>query len=260
MESRERYNRLFALYSQIIYDRIRDTGAEVDFLDRAFQSLAQIEVKRVLDIACGTGRHAIPLTRRGYRVVGVDLSPAMLSRCAEQDDERSVPLVQCDMRFLPFGPDAFDAMFCMFSSFNHLNENREILTALRGFYESLRPGGILILDLINPLKFLRIGFKDEEVHIGERDGIYVERRLSYRIDEVNAIWRQTEHTIIKTGSEILENREIHLIRLLTYPEIRHLLETVGFGGVRCYGSFRARERAMNRADRLITLALKPKGG
>ncbi len=253
-----RYNELFATYCRIIYDRIRDRQAEVDFLDWAFRSLAHREVNLVLDIACGTGRLAIPLRRLGYDVIGVDFSSAMLSCCLQEGGD--LPVVRGDMRYLPFKSGTFDAMFCMFSSLNHLNENDEIVAALKGFHRSLRPGGILILDLISPFKFFRVGFQSEEVHRGKGDGISVERRLKYRIDEVNAIWVQTEHATIKIGSETLENREVHHIRLLTYPEIRYLLEGTGFEDVRCFGNFRDREIAADKADRLITVALKPREG
>ena len=261
MEAREReYNELFALYSQIIYDEIRDTEAEIDFLDWAFKNLASGEVKRVLDVACGTGRHSIPLRKRGYEVVGIDLSLAMLLACKACPDGKPIPLVQCDMRWLPFKPESFDAVVCMFSSFNHLHQDEDILRTLNGFRSTLKPGGILILDLISPLKFMRVGFKSEEVHRGERDGVVVERRLRHEIDEVRAIWHQHEHAIIKRGDETLENRETHSIRLMTYPEICHFLRESGFEGMRCYGGFKSREEATDKADRLITVAYRPKGG
>jgi len=256
MEEIERYNRLFALYSRIIYEKIRDTKAEVDFLTWAFRNLARREVNTVLDVACGTGRHALPLSQLGYKVVGIDLSRQMLSCCAESDEGDKVGLVQGDMRLLPFKGDVFDAMFCMFSSFNHLVRNEDIISALRSFRSSLKPGGVLILDLISPFKFFRLGFRLEEVHECEKNGIQVRRILNHHIDEVEAIWYQSEHAVIKAGSQVMENRETHPVRLLSYPEMRHLLEEVGFEGIRCFGSFRDREVAVEKADRLIILALK----
>ena len=58
----------------------------------------------VLDLACGTGRHAIELTRRGYEVVGFDLSLAMLAKAAEeaQDRDQKLNFVQGDMREMTF--------------------------------------------------------------------------------------------------------------------------------------------------------------
>lgn len=256
----EIYNQIFARYSQIIYKEIRDTDAEVEFLDWAFRDLAEAEVRRVLDIACGTGRHSTPLAQRGYEVVGLDLSSSMLVACRDIASEAStcIPLAQGDMQFLPFKPESFDGIFSMFSSFNHLLEDDEILAALREFHRSLKPGGILVLDLISPLKFISKGLDGTEIHKGEEEGVYIERKLTYRIDEVNAIWHQAELAVIRDGPRTWENTEHHCFRLLTYPEICHLLEESGFRGAKCFGNFHQREEAAEQADRLITVASKPK--
>ena len=247
--SKKAYGDMFAEYSQIIYEKIRNTQKEVAFLDWAFTSLAQVEVKRVLDVACGTGRHAIPLRGLGYDVTGIDLSDSMLCRFREQSEEsglkreaQALPrfsLVKGDMRYLPF-VEKFDALYCMFSSFNHLLTNEELLLALGAFHGALRAGGIAILDLINPLKFLRIGFQETEVQKHQHRGITVERTLKNSIDEINAVWNQEEYVIIDDGEERISHHESHPVRLLTYPEVSFLAEEAGFADSKCFGDFEKR--------------------
>ncbi|MFQ6042348.1 MAG: class I SAM-dependent methyltransferase [Candidatus Poribacteria bacterium] len=251
------YGSRFAQYSQIIYEKIRNTEEEVAFLDWAFQNLSKINVQRVLDVACGTGRHAIPLTKIGYNVIGLDLSDSMLACFKQQakNAELTLPAMKGDMRYLPF-VESFDAIYCMFSSLNHLLKGEELLLSLRTFYNALRIGGIAILDLINPLKFFRLGFQPEEIQTHQRDGVTVTRTLKHSIDEINAIWHQDEFVTIDDGENSVSHHELHSVRILTYPEVNHLLKDAGFSESKCFGDFKQRQEAKGEAARLIVVATK----
>jgi SAM-dependent methyltransferase len=102
--------------------------------------------QRVLDLACGPGRHAASLGRRGARVVGLDLSPALLAAAREAGAER---LVRADMRGLPFRAGAFDAVLNLFTSFGYFEEDAEHAAVLRDVARVLRPGGRFVLDYLN---------------------------------------------------------------------------------------------------------------
>jgi SAM-dependent methyltransferase len=121
-------------------------GAEADFIE---DSLGVAKGAMVLDLACGTGRHAIELTRRGYQVVGFDLSLAMLARAADEAQERDQKLnfVQGDMREMTF-EDTFDGVYCWNTSFGFFEEekNAQIVTNVR---RALKTGGQFLLDVIN---------------------------------------------------------------------------------------------------------------
>lgn len=255
--AQERYGDMYAQYSQIIYEKIRNTEEEVAFLDWAFQNLSSINVQRVLDVACGTGRHAIPLTKIGYDVIGLDLSDSMLVRLKQQASNAglTLPVVKGDMRYLPFF-ESVDVICCMFSSLNHILTDDELLLSLRIFHNALRKGGIAILDLINPLKFFRIGFQPTEVQTHQRDGVTVKRTLKHSIDEINAIWQQDESVTINDGEHSVSHHELHFIRILTYPEVNHLLKDAGFAESKCFGSFTQRKEAQEKATRLIVVATK----
>ncbi|MDZ7617077.1 MAG: class I SAM-dependent methyltransferase, partial [Patescibacteria group bacterium] len=108
------YEALFANYGKT-YDKecfTQGTLGEVDFVER---ELGADRGKRILDIGCGTGRHAIELARRGYHVLGFDLSEAQLRRAREKAAEAGVT-VQFERRDAtePHFQQAFDAaiMFC----------------------------------------------------------------------------------------------------------------------------------------------------
>jgi SAM-dependent methyltransferase len=122
------------------------TAGEVDFLETA---LALPTGGEVLDVACGYGRHAIGLARRGYRVTGVDFNPHYLE--AAEDDATAVGAtarwVTADMRALPFERE-FDGAYSYFTSFGYFSdeENERVLA---GVARALRPGGRFLLDVLN---------------------------------------------------------------------------------------------------------------
>jgi SAM-dependent methyltransferase len=119
---------------------------ECDFIE---DSLGVAKGAMVLDLGCGTGRHAIELTRRGYQVVGYDLSLPMLARAADEAQERDQKLnfLQGDMRDMTF-EDTFDGIYCWNTSFGFFEEekNAQVITRV---HKALRMGGQFLLDVIN---------------------------------------------------------------------------------------------------------------
>ena len=101
---------------------------------------------RVLDVACGEGRHARALAAAGARVVGLDLSPGLLARAREAT---RAPLVRADMRDLPVRRDTMDLTVNLFTSFGYFDSDGEHSTALAGMVCTVRPGGWFALDFLN---------------------------------------------------------------------------------------------------------------
>jgi SAM-dependent methyltransferase len=119
---------------------------EVDFIE---ESLSIERGGAVLDLACGTGRHAVELGARGYEVVGFDLSLAMLARAGDDAQERGVKLniVQGDMRDMTFD-EQFDGVFCWNTSFGYFEEEKNAQVIDR-VHRALKAGGLFLLDVIN---------------------------------------------------------------------------------------------------------------
>jgi len=124
----------------------KQIGMEVDFIE---ESLGLDKGAMVLDLACGTGRHAIELTRRGYQVVGFDLSLAMLAKAADeaQDRDQRINFVQGDMREMTFD-GTFDGVYCWSTSFGFFEEEKNA-GVIENVRKALKPGGQVLLDVVN---------------------------------------------------------------------------------------------------------------
>jgi SAM-dependent methyltransferase len=101
----------------------------------------------VLDVACGTGRHIIPLGKAGYNVVGLDISARLLGIAKTR--WRNAQLVRADMRFLPFKTKAFSAAVSMDTSFGYLPSEEEDAKTLKECRRTLKQNGVLIVDVFN---------------------------------------------------------------------------------------------------------------
>lgn len=119
---------------------------EADWIDHA---LGVEQGASVLDVGCGMGRQAVELARRGYSVVGLDYSPAMLARAADQARDLAVKpeFVQGDMATMEF-EGRFDAAYCVGTSFGYFDDERN-LEVVRRIHRALKPHGTFLLEVLN---------------------------------------------------------------------------------------------------------------
>jgi len=247
----EQYGQSVAKYCDVVYEKVRDTQREIRFLNWAFRELAGMEVREILDVACGTGRHAIPLSKKGYTVTGGDRSQAMLTVLEEKVRRANIeiPVIKCDMKDIEFREE-FDAIICMYTSFNYLLTDQDIERALAAFHRALRPGGIAILDLMNPIFYIG-KFREITVEHHQEGQMCIQRTFKHTLDEVRSLWYQDEFVVSDDWNSVSTCREIHTMRMLTYPEISHFIRDAQFVDIKCYGNFTDLVEAEDKAERLI---------
>jgi SAM-dependent methyltransferase len=128
--------------------RNRDSSEARKLLDSLVKWLRLEPGAKVLDLACGRGRHAVALRARGFDVTGVDLSPSNIAYAQRFADDLLRFRVH-DMR-LPLGePNRFDCVLNLFTSFGYFGSDAANILVLRLVADALRPGGILVLDYFN---------------------------------------------------------------------------------------------------------------
>jgi SAM-dependent methyltransferase len=119
-----------------------------------------ISGRRLLDVGCGTGKSFLPMRKRGWEVVGCDVSPAMLEIAREKVDD-AVPLHVADVRELPTLGE-FDLIWALNDTLNYLMSEGELEAALVGMRGNLSADGILLFDL-NTFRSMREMFTNETV-------------------------------------------------------------------------------------------------
>lgn len=190
-----------------------NTRAEVEFL---LELLDLPRGSRILDMGCGTGRHAILLAQRGYRVTGVDLSEGMLAEARKAASEAGVEVEWVHEDATQYEPDAlFDAAICLCEGAVGLAEPDEEpvghdLAVLRRIYGALRPNARFVMTALNGYAVIR-QMTDELVQEG-------------RFDPANMLSVYEDEWELPEGKKTMQIRE----RLLIPPEMVALLRHVGF--------------------------------
>jgi SAM-dependent methyltransferase len=211
------------------YDRWhggKDYQSEVDQLTAVFAQHGP--VSSVLDLGCGTGRHLCLLAEAGYVVVGVDRSPGMVSQARHRlAPHRSASVVQADILEVRLG-SVFDAAIMMFSVLGYLGTTGELLGALGSARRHLRPGGLLVLDVLDGSAVLsnepRGGFT------AMTDGSQsLLRATTSRVHPEEQIYEMGVQLWLIDGDHLVEHDdETHSLRFFLPRELELILEVAGF--------------------------------
>jgi SAM-dependent methyltransferase len=223
----------YSTYYDLLY-RDKDYAAEAAFVVQLIERHAPLAAppasRSLLDLACGTGRHAIEFARRGFRVAGSDQSPGMLRRAAENCARAGL---QVD--FYPHSFQTADrigrrfvVVTSMFSAIDYITTYGDLAQALRAVGRLLEPGGLFIFDFWNGNAVLD---RYSPVRVKEiRDG---ERRLlrtsETTLDRLCQTAHVHYHVVLSEGTTIVaEFDEDHHVRYYFPQEMTDFLEMHGF--------------------------------
>jgi SAM-dependent methyltransferase len=157
MTVREAYDRFAPFYdAYTAHHRYEEWTATLERLARD----AGLAGRRLLDVACGTGKSFLPFLDRGYEVCACDLSPAMAAIAAAKAGGRARVEVH-DMRSLP-RLGAFDLVCCLDDGVNYLHSERELVAAFVSLRRNLAAGGVVVFDA-NTLRAYRTYFAGASV-------------------------------------------------------------------------------------------------
>jgi SAM-dependent methyltransferase len=194
--------------------------------DRAVELLTGVlpwrEGWRVLDVACGAGRHMAALERAGARPFGFDLSRALLRRARAGT---SRPLVRADMRALPFRSAQMDLTVNLFTSFGYFAADEEHTDALGQMLATVRPGGWFVIDFLNAEHVRASLVPEEQATYG---GVAVQVRR-----EITADRRFVRKTIALANGRRFEER----VRLLGPDDLERMITAHGAEVTGRYGDY-----------------------
>jgi SAM-dependent methyltransferase len=247
------YRRLFeGFYYDVWFRRgasgeaaAEQTSAEVAFL---VEALAPPPGAALLDLACGHGRHAIALARRGYRVTGLDLSAShlALARRAAADAGVAVTWLAADMRDLPAGP--FDAVVNLFSAFGYLESDAADQQVLTAVGRALRPGGRFLLDIRSREHMVR-HFRAHEWQELADGGLFLQQAaFDLRTSRV-----QTQAILIEPDGR--REQRAFSVRQYSLTELVGMLAAAGLTVTQTWGGFDASPYTLD-SRRLVLLAAR----
>lgn len=202
-----------------VYDTLyRDKGydRECEFI---VDILNKHGARSVLDIGCGTGNHLSRLENRGFDCEGLDANSSMLDVAREKVKGR---LTHANMTGFNLGR-RFDAIICMYASFNHLLAFEDALMALKCFERHLNDGGIALIDLHNPAS----DGKKIDTN-GE-----IEREMMWRVDRMRGLEFST--ITFKTPERVIRGGRV--LRLYSINDMKALSGAAGFGGFSAYDGY-----------------------
>lgn len=244
MSTKQWYETLFANYARR-YDQesfTQGTIGECDFLEKEFNYDKSLNI---LDVGCGTGRHTIELTRRGYRVTGIDLSEAQLARAREKAAENNLQIrfFQKDARNLPFNKEFEVAIMLCEGGFPLMETDEMNFDILKSVARSLKPKGKFIFTTLNGLFPLYHS---------------VEEFCASNSDPGNATYRSNTFDLMTFRDHNITEVEDDSGKLITLTcneryyvpsEITWLLKSLGFSKIEIFG---ARLGAFSREHKLTT--------
>jgi len=138
-------------FYHVLYSQRDDAEAEF-LIDNLSAYLRPEAGSRILDIACGRGRHAVYLHKKGYDVTGIDLSEQNI-RYAQQFEQKNLHFFVHDMRRLAF-INYFDIALNLFTSFGYFESEKDHVNALKAFRKGLKTEGTLVIDYFNTQKIV----------------------------------------------------------------------------------------------------------
>lgn len=227
----------------------RQTRREADFIEA---SLNLQEGDRLLDLACGFGRHSIELSRRGHEVVGLDLSMHMLQKALNEGQRQglSIKFIHGDMRDLQFEGIFSDCLLWQ-TSFGFFDDQTNF-RVLRGIHRALRPGGELLIEVVN-----RDHIASRMPHRLWWEGVNCVFLEEVDLDHRTSVLHTKRSFIYEDGTPPLE--QSFYIRLYSPHELRHLLHAAGFTVLELSGELHHRGQFLGAASTRVVMRAKKRG-
>jgi glycine/sarcosine N-methyltransferase len=225
-----------AFYDALAPDYDEMTGFAARFAREmpAYRTIVErFHISSAIDAGTGTGFHAILLAKLGVQTVAADISETMLERAKRNVLQEKVQIrtVRSDFIALPENvPHDNDALFCLGNALAHVRSEPELKETIRSFRRVLKPGSILMLQVLNFERMLTLNARIHSVkEIGEKTFVRFYDFLGDRI-QFNLL------TIRRTDGGIRHSLASVDLRAWRAEELQILLEELRFGKVECYGN------------------------
>jgi len=225
-------------YYHILY-KDRDYEEAQLFMDNLTAYLNLPEDAKILDLACGKGRHSIYLNQLGYDVTGADLSENSI-KAAKKSENDTLHFMVHDMR-QPF-PTQYDAIFNLFTSFGYFEDDGDNIKTLKSICQSLSEYGFGVIDFMN-VKHTIDNLVPREVKTVEGIDFHIKRYVE-------------DGHIIKEIDFEDKGETFHFterVQALALQDFEHMMEEAGIYLLDTFGDYKLRKFFKNESERLIMI-------
>jgi SAM-dependent methyltransferase len=230
---------------------------EAEFVHQLLSHFGSPPVRSVLELACGTGSHAVHLAELGYVVTGIDRSEELIEQARRKTTGAGGERLTFhlgDMRDLRLEKASIDAATCLFDSLGYLLTNDAIGRLMAELREALAPNGLFIFEFWHAAAMLR-RFEPVRVRRVRVDGREVLRLSETSIDHFRQL-AEVRYTIFTYDERDLwaAHSEVQRNRFFSVPEMELLLRQNGFLPVKWYGGFSWEESIDDRTWHVLAVA------
>ncbi|HEX4410966.1 MAG TPA: class I SAM-dependent methyltransferase [Xanthobacteraceae bacterium] len=233
-----------ARYAELydLFYRDKPYAKEARFIGWVLRKYGIDHGSRILELACGTGEHAVRLSSSGYSVTASDNSRAMIEIAREKAirHKAQVTFERRDMRKSSGPHCVFDAALCLFDSIGYAQTDAEIGAVFEGVYKRLRPGGLFVVEFWHSPAMLR---EFEPIRVRRfRDGTSRVLRISETALDKRRSLAHVDYNVyrLRVDSTYDHFAERHTNRYFTVLEMGRFARLHGFAPVRDYDGFRPR--------------------
>ena len=225
-------------FYHILY-KDRDYNEAQHFMDNLTGYLNLPENAKILDLACGKGRHSIYLNSLGYEVTGADLSENSIAEASKSANE-TLHFKVHDMR----NPcdEKYDAIFNLFTSFGYFEKDEDNLTTLKAIHNSLNETGFACIDFMN-VDYVIANLVDEEIKTVENIDFHIKRYV-----KENHIYKEIRFTV--AGEEYHFTEKVQALRLADFEQ---MMEEAGIYLLDIFGNYKLQKFFKNESERLIMI-------
>ena len=225
-------------YYHILYKDRNYREAQI-FMDNLTHYLNLPEKAKVLDLACGKGRHSIYLNQLGFDVLGADLSENSIAEASKNSNE-TLHFKVHDMRE-PF-EEKFDAIFNLFTSFGYFESDEDNLTTLRAIKESLSEYGFAVIDFMNVANVIETLVPEEVKTV---DGI--DFKIKRYVEDGN-IFKE-----IDFEDQGIKYHFTEKVKALTLKDFEELMAEAGIFLLDIFGDYKLKKFHKTESERLIMI-------
>lgn len=230
--------------------------AEAAFVDRCLHEYSVGPAGNLLELACGTGTHALALEKRGYKIVATDNSNDMLERARQKGAEASsqVDFRLQDMTQLEVNGVPFDAAFCLFDAIGFVATNQALAKVFRGVQKHLRADGLFIFEFWHAGAMLR-HYDPVRIRRWKTDDSLILRLSETTLDYANQLSRVSYSIFeLKPDGTYSNLTETQVNRYFLVQEMAAWLTWTGFEPVKWFAGFTTNETISDETWHIVAVA------